>query len=427
MSLLNFLDKVDKIDSFNSNISIPKPPEEKPFGDPNEFLKKKIGEEKKEKKDIVISKGYRYDSVEDTTKQYRSNRGFYYDSQLEDPFLSISLHPNKYLKDGADGANDNDWLSTEDKSLCLEPISKSDWSAKYLKRPIARCIMSEDFSFSINNNWSDYNGGNPIEDIFNNAKPFAPLLGKLGEGIEKGVKDTKKNGNFGSWIVNSISGLVNDWGLGKLLKNGESYLNKALLVQGTRYSYYSGTSFNFNNLEMKYVVFSDYIKGLDGTWEFQSVDDYVKSIKPYVMGIYAPVNSKGLTEYEDFNKFLSDYCGFQSPPGGFKMSTKNLDNVLEGTLRLNIGGTWAIENLIIKNMNVTMSRVQAKHPIGDGSTVPLYAEIVLQLAPVSMLIDTGYSRIIEHSGVTNLRKNISSGYKDEMDTIKNKLTNVQKT
>ena len=31
-----------------------------------------------------------------TQEKYTSNRGFYYDSQLEDPFLSISLHPNTY-------------------------------------------------------------------------------------------------------------------------------------------------------------------------------------------------------------------------------------------------------------------------------------------------------------------------------------------
>ena len=37
------------------------------------------------------------------------------------------------------------------------------------------------------------------------------------------------------------------------MKDAEKYLNKALVVQGTRFTYYNGTSFNFNNLEMNKI------------------------------------------------------------------------------------------------------------------------------------------------------------------------------
>ena len=94
------------------------------------------------------------------------------------------------------------------------------------------------------------------------------------------------------------------------------------------------------------------------------------------------------------------------------MDTKCLDNVLEGTLRLNIGGMWAIDNLVLKNMNVIMSKVQAKDPRekNSGKTVPLYAEITLQLAPASTIIDTGYDRIIGHKGMEDIRDTADRSY-----------------
>ena len=321
---------------------------------------------------------------------YTSNRGFYYDSQLEDPFLSISLHPNTY-KDG------NEWKVYELKDS-LTPTTTDDENNKYdrySKTPIARCIMTEDFVYSINNNWTDYNGGNAIEAMFDNLKPWAPILAKGAKGLAEGLKSMGGTNNFGSAFVAASTGVGEK--LIDLLRKGSDYLNRALMVQGTRFSYYSGSSVNFNNMELKFIVFSDWVNG-----KFQSVEDYIKNLHQYVFGEYNAVMTN--TGIDVIDKNIGNYIGFQSPPGGFTMDTQQIEKnglnvILKGTMRLNIGGKYAISNLLIKNMTVNLSKTQAKNPTLEGGTVPLYAEITLQLGPACMVVNQGFEKIITHAGV----------------------------
>lgn len=343
------------------------------------------------------------------------NGGFYYDSQLEDPYLSMSLHANtKITKEGT-------WEKwSTNMTDCLEPVNEeNDWSRCYGKQPIARCILSEDFSYSIGNNFSDYNGGNAIEGAFETFKPFAPILGAFGENGGEAADEMLSEGSFGSDLVKGASSFLGK--AAKISKKASKYLNKALFVEGTRFTYYNGTTFNFNNMEMKFLAFSDYVSTDGSNWVFQSVEDYVKTLQPYVMGLYTPYSAQFLEDtgiQGKVKEFIQQYVGFQDPPGGFEMSAKNLNNTLKGTLRLNIGGTWAIENLVVKSMNVNMSRVQAKHPEIVGKTVPLYAEISLQLAPACSIVDTSYGRILDHSGLDNLRIGSSNSYRDKLNQLK---------
>lgn len=338
--------------------------------------------------------------------------GFYYDSQLEDPYMSISLHANTKIVDGV-------WVTWPGEKL--EKVSDSPHASEYGVEPIARCIMSEDFSYSIANNFSDYNGGNPIESIFETFKPYAPILGKFGTALKESTSNVRKDGSYGSGAVGWFNELMGK--ASNIMNAASGYLNKALFVQGTRFSYYNGTSFNFNNMEMKFIVFSDYVNTDPNgdTWVFQSAEDYIKTLQPYVMGVYGPYNADFLSNSGvkgEAREFIAKYVGFQDPPGGFQMDTQSLNNTLKGTLRMNIGGTWAIDNLVIKGMNVNMSRVQAKHPEKEGETVPLYAEISLQLAPAAAIVDTGYRNILDHKGLNNIRGAIKNGYNDKLNELK---------
>lgn len=342
-----------------------------------------------------------------------NNSGFYYDSQLNDPFLSITLHANKKTEDGG-----KTWIDWPGKHL--ESTGSPGKAGNYGAEPIARCILTEDLVYSIQNNFTDNNMGNPLESLFETFKPYAPILGNLSDELTKGAGEAAKANNFGSAIARTLGNsakAVAPW-----MKDAEKYLNKALMIQGTRFTYYNGTSFNFNNLEMKYTVFSDYLSDGQGNWEFHPVEDYIKELAPYAFGKYEPADID--VGRKNVSKFIHDYVGFQNPPGGFKMDTKCLDNVLEGTLRLNIGGMWAIDNLVLKNMNVVMSKVQAKDPRdgNTGKTLPLYAEITLQLAPASTIIDTGYDRIINHKGMKEIKAIADTSYAMKLTKLKNAQT-----
>ena len=356
------------------------------------------------------------ETYEDLDTDYTYGGGFYYDSQLEDPFLSVSLHANKKID------KDGNWVKwSEKEEECLEAISENlEWSKCYGAEPIARCIMSEDFSYSIANDFQDVNQGNPIEGAFASLKPHAPILAKYGKNLGEATSDPSLQTGLGSLLVSSLQSIGKK--ASSIMSGASNYLNRALFVQGSRFTYYNGTQFNFNNMEMKFIVFSDYVRR-GNSWKFQSVEDYIKTLQPYVMGIYSKYSADFLKEtgfQGNLKEFIKEYVGFQDPPGGFFMDTKNLNNVLEGTLRLNIGGTWAIENLVIKGMNVNMSRVQAKHPENSGETVPLYAEISIQLAPACSTVDTGYRKIIEHKGLGDIRGSIAGSYNQKMSQLINK-------
>lgn len=341
-----------------------------------------------------------------TPKEKAVNKGFYYDSQIEDPMLSISLHPNTIP--GKDKFKDGWEVCTGDT---LEITIGGEYD-KYRREPLARAIMTEDFIYSITNNFTDNDMGNPIENIFNNLKPYAPIVGKFADGLGKGA-DSMKEDDMGSYLVKKANQFAG-W-IAPKLKEGSSFLNNALMMQGTRFTYYSGTSFNINNMEFKFIAFSDWIN--EGK-EFQPVNEYVDLIRPYVMGKYHPVTSE-LTG-TDADKFIAQYVGYQIPPAGFKMDTQNLNNILRGTLRLNIGGMYAISNLVIKNMTVNLSKAQAKDPRDgkEGSTVPLYAEISLQLAPACSLVDGPFEAIVNNIGVKkDIIEPVQESYKSKMKNL----------
>ena len=361
------------------------------------------------------------------TQPTEVNTGFYYDSQINDPFLSISLHPNTKPGNDRDGNGWKAFSAAEGDVLLPRTYDRNRYAYSnndtvkggsieeqwdcYSAIPIARAILTEDFSFSIGNDFTDINNGNPIEEIFNGFKSYAPILSRL-SGALKGIDPY--GDDMGSWVVGKLQGMLST--VGKFANEGSRLLNRGLIVQGTRFSSYNGSYVNFSNMELKFTAFSDWIE--DGT--FQPVTEYIQKIRPYVMGEYKPsaidlfdkkYNDEGKETFGSqigsaLEMFLSEYIGYQNPPGGFRMSTMNLDYILKGTLRLEIGGLYSISNLVLKNMNVTFSKVQTKDPRPDhqGEIWPLYAEIVLQLVPASMFIDTSLDRLL--GGVKdNLTKN----------------------
>lgn len=325
----------------------------------------KFGEEKKELSEV-------------------RHTGFYYDAQLNDPTMIMSLHPSTY--------NDNGEWKTFDKGY--DPLlPNANNSIKYSDIPIAVCLLSENPTFSVSNNFTDFNGGNPIEDTFNRLKPYAPLMGL----IAKGAKDANTKNFFGSGAVDAFNKGLEMFG--NFADGAEKVLNKALFVQGTRFTYYNGSTFSMNNLEMKFIKFSEY--NSDGS-KFLNVAEYIGEVlAPYCYGRYQKLSEDGAMSKMfadkvpgDIKDNIDNYVGLMAPPGGFDMSAATLDKALKGTLRLNIGGVYAIENLLIKNMTFSFSRSQAKNPEKPGETVPLYAEITLSLCPAAAITDCVFKEML---------------------------------
>lgn len=115
-----------------------------------------------------------------------------------------------------------------------------------------------------------------------------------------------------------------------------------MVIQGTRFSYYGGTSTNFGNLTMRFTLFADW-KIQNGEPVFMTVHDQLNEIYPYVMGKFRPIqtnleNSK-ITKFLDkalngnyisdaagtIDDFVETYFGWQDAPGGFQASVRSID------------------------------------------------------------------------------------------------------
>ena len=400
-------------------------------------------------------------------KFYHQNKveGFYYDHQIYNPLYTVTLHPNTRPlagptwescpsqidsssdliiaglkgKDAPDRHYDKEWdaFFTNGYSEDAEgtpgdgklPALTSGDHADYFAEPICSSIFTEDFNFTIANEWSGHDGGNFLESAFKNLKPYAPFLGTLA----KGIKQTDLEGakGLGSSAASWLSGIVGT--AGNLAKGLEPVLNKALYIQGTRYSMYNGSATNFGNMTMKFTLLSDWKQWYPGApdYHFMSVYDQLTYIYPYCIGFYENGLGGEMDSWikgqlkgsmaETISTFANKYVGWQSPPGGFESINRNIDVQQKGTLRLILGGFYTIDNLVIKDINVNVSRQLCKDPTDENNMVPLYADVQITLQPASVYTDLSLGRFLNSAGMMSIIKATCQINKEETKQRQQKL------
>jgi hypothetical protein len=381
--------------------------------------------------------------------KYRKDkvRGFYYDHQIMNPLYTVTLHPNTRPKSFDDWSNDlvdgkdliidnirsaasstgtdpqkqhydKAWDRfftlgySEDPSNHLDGylpvISGGNTWRRYYAEPICSSIFQEDFSFNINNEWSSWDGGNAIEGIYNSIRQWAPLIGTGAKALKEGVSSMNGD-NFGADIVRGITPYVDK--LANFAGDAAKTFNKALYIQGTRYSMYNGTSTDFGgSMTMKFTLLSDWKEWYPGEnqYHFVSVYDQLNMIYPYAVGFFerhhggigwAAEDIKGGEFKQSVDHFMNEYVGWQNPPGGFEAIDRNIDVVQKGTLRLVLGGYYTIDNLVIKNFQVNVSRQLCKNPNKNGRMVPMYADVTISLTPASVYTDKKLGQFLNNSGM----------------------------
>ena len=376
--------------------------------------------------------------------------GFYYDEELKNPFLSVTLHPNMILHRNSEGkiyvtdeglpewirvgssgsikssgkpkisgkkkkssktdegtsdeGKDNDSFSyTKASAGNLTEDIRDDRKLQYAVTPIARAIVSEDFQVAISNTWSDF-GGDPLGNLWNQNKPmaaYADAFSDVFESISKSAKDAEDSSK--NSVEKGFASVVNK--VASAMKKGQDaqakYLNRSLVAQGTRFTYYGGTGVGFGNLGLKYTIFPEYlVDKKNGKIVFSSVNDQLRELFPYVIGDYMGIspnlfkvgqnlfegtsfNRALKTLEDDFGEFVHQWFSWQLPPGGFKPNLHYIDTVQEGTLKLKIGPYYALENLTVENCQLNFSKEMVKDPIHPSKLSPLYCEVNLSLKPAT--------------------------------------------
>lgn len=312
--------------------------------------------------------------------------GFYYDDQLSNLDMTIRLYSNTKAS------------SDDNGNLTFEEIPGRQYTNE-----LARAIFNEDFQVEVNNNWSNFDGGNFLESLWGTAKQFGAIINDIDLQIGDLSVDENDNSLTGS-IMNKIA-KAKDY-----VHQYKGYLGKALIVQGTRFMYYSGTDIGINNMVLRYTVFYDPVNNL-------TVHDQIDKLRPYVIGKYTTFSNdegtkdspglgktvvEGIGTYvgKDSANKLGNMIGWQDPPGGFESSVRSVEAELKGTLKLELGTKYAISNLVIKGMSISYSRHTVK-PIPKSNSVitasptPLYADVILQLQPVGIITESMLSNYVK--------------------------------
>ena len=373
-------------------------------------------------------------------------QGFYYDEELNNRFLSVTLHPNMIIKRDANGKiyvtgeglpvwvkagtyegkgtgtgkndarNYNNGYGEEGASFeyssnnATENV-KDGRQIQYASVPIARSIVSEDFQVAIANQYSKF-GGDPIGELWNSQKPMAPYVaeaGKIFKTIAQKAREWVKNNDASDTIADGLERLSNK--IGNSQAKQAEYLNRSLVAQGTRFTYYSGTGTSFGGLNMRYTIFPEYTFDNSGKPKMLTVSDQLRELYPYVIGDYVALSptlfSSEKDKYEqssfmkalntlksDLGDFAHDWFSWQLPPGGFKPNLHYIDNVQEGTLKLKIGPYYALENLVCENCQLNFSREMVKDPITQEYS-PLYCEVNLSLTPATLWTKNALMAFVE--------------------------------
>ena len=323
-------------------------------------------------------------------------RGWYYDNQRDpdvSPLTTVALYYNKKWDPNATDTNSGGGTKNPDKWKPLGAGEAGDDG--YSKTPLCTSVLSEDFNISVSNHWSDF-GGDPLSELWDRAKPLAPFAKLFSDAVKK-VNERIGQGETGEGTVSQgLSKLFQK--LGSLDTNKiTGYLNRKLIVQGTRFSYYGGTDISFGSLGMKFTVFPDWQNGNPIT-----VNKQVDQIYPYTVGKYVQ---------ENLVEALKTYIGWQLPPGGYSPNLHSVAQdgedpltggkvgIQEGTLKLEIGAYYSIPNLLVQDAQFTFSKQMVKLPVTplnqnllgekEVSSIvsPLYCDVNLLLRPATKFSD----------------------------------------
>lgn len=373
-------------------------------------------------------------------------RGWYYDKQIDSPLTSATLHANMWWNERGNGgkgefinwdkiSGDNGFGSHRnecDRDKYETLIGTVPDACGYGIDPICTSILNEDFNIAISNTWSEF-GGDPIGEMWNNlrgpmsgvARPIIDSINTLFENNRIAKQNSGEDiSKLREWLQNAV-----DWVHGKLdtsrFREADivSFLNKALVTNGTRFTYYGGTGIAFGNLGMKFTIFPKWENN-----QFLDVQNQVTKLYPYFIGqMESFEEATGIGESKEGDSFLvgtakdaANRCFmFQKPPGGYLTEMSGIDLIQKGTLKLKIGSFYEITNLVCSDVMLNFSKNMVKNPTNQEIS-PLFCDVNITLRPSTKYSDKMLRAFV--GGSDEAKKSMKQVIKQNLIDEKKKLT-----
>lgn len=373
-------------------------------------------------------------------------RGWYYDKQIDSPLTSATLHANMWWNERGNGgkgefinwdkiSGDNGFGSHRnecDRDKYETLIGTVPDACGYGIDPICTSILNEDFNIAISNTWSEF-GGDPIGEMWNNlrgpmsgvARPIIDSINTLFENNRIAKQNSGEDiSKLREWLQNAV-----DWVHGKLdtsrFREADivSFLNKALVTNGTRFTYYGGTGIAFGNLGMKFTIFPKWENN-----QFLDVQNQVTKLYPYFIGqMESFEEATGVGKSKEGDSFLvgtakdaANRCFmFQKPPGGYLTEMSGIDLIQKGTLKLKIGSFYEITNLVCSDVMLNFSKNMVKNPTNQEIS-PLFCDVNITLRPSTKYSDKMLRAFV--GGSDEAKKSMKQVIKQNLIDEKKKLT-----
>ena len=322
----------------------------------------------------------------------------------------------------------------------------------YAKEAICSAILNEDFRVNVSNNFSKL-GGDPLGEFINSAKSALPIMGEVSnflkniakktsetsENWKKEGKDTSAVDTLGKYL-NMASGWTNV---------NKALMNRAIVFQGARFSYFGGTGVAFDNVALNYTMFPYWdTEDCDdnGFPKFKTIYDQLEIILPYVIGDFVPLvfsevvktgsESKAVSFLKDIEGeakgIASSFGSWQLPPAGFEAAIKDIDVIQKGTLKLKVGSLYSIDNIVITSCNFTLSKHLIKHPQIEAELenatenaaqylTPAFCDVQLGLKPVSMASKNSLLRFIRGEGTVSDKRQVYINHQSNLAEAENRV------
>ena len=374
--------------------------------------------------------------------------GWYYDNQLNNPLTSVSLHANMMPEEGENGT----WTWKQISDTTSEVVDQKNRTYKFLgdkedetikgffseekkekpiyynKYPICQSICNEDFIVNISNDWSDFGVDNIAGSLWNTIRQIGPYKSEIEKAIKPIIQEAaskkedfnKDTASWSDWANHGINWLTENYNeaFGSL---GESdYFNRALIMQGTKFSYYGGSNVNFTNLGMRFTMFPKL--GEDG--KYIDVLEQAENLYKYLIGSTEMFDTKKIekTTGVEAPEIVKKMLMWQKAPMDFSPNLQQYDIIQQGTLKLKIGSLYSISNLVCNDANLVFSRqmVKLKNKNGDIKLSPLYCDVAISLRPVSKYSEKLLKSLVSRKRDTHLdkEKDINDSLKKEIKSIK---------
>jgi hypothetical protein len=172
----------------------------------------------------------------------------------------------------------------------------------------------------------------------------------------------------------------------------------------------------------------EWASDLKSGWENNTITKKASKVSNELVRILGVGITEAKNVADDITSLITErgLIGWQSAPGGYVPSYRDIDEPIEGTLKLRIGTQYAISSLLCQDATLVFSKVMVKDPF-TGKISPLYCDVNLTLTPASKFANERLSGFIGASGSFNVEKDkIAGTLKKKLDTEKELINKTYK-